>query len=202
VTAADPLVRPGTPADATSAARLHVERITDGFLSFLGPAFLTRLYRRIVASPGAFLVVAVADGRTVGFVAGCDDVGRLYRRFLVRDGVPAALGAAGRLLSGWRRALETLRHGGGAGTGAGVELLAIAVDPAAEGAGVGARLVGAFLDRVRADGGDRAYVVVAEGNDRAVRLYGRAGFVRSDRFELHAGTPSLVLQWTAPGTRP
>ena len=192
-------VRTGGAADAPVAARLHATRISDGFLSFLGEPFLTRLYRRITRTPGSFLLVADAGGAVVGFIAGSADVGALYRTFLVRDGVAAGLSAAPRLVRGWRRVLETLRHGsdGGAGTGRGTELLAVAVHPGHEGRGIGAKLVAAFLERAAAAGATEAYVVVGASNAGAVGLYQRAGFEAGEEFELHAGTRSLVMQWVA-----
>jgi ribosomal protein S18 acetylase RimI-like enzyme len=198
--AGSPAVRPAEPADAAAAARLHVERISEGFLALLGPRFLTLLYQRILSSDGSFLLVADAHDQVAGFVAGSGDVRGLYRAFLLHDGVRASITAAGRLVSGWRRALETLRHGSGdgAGRGRGTELLAIAVDSGHQGTGIGGRLVGAFLDEVVRRGGDSAYVVVASHNLGAVRLYERAGFTRSQEFELHAGASSLLLQWDGP----
>jgi ribosomal protein S18 acetylase RimI-like enzyme len=196
------VVRTGTGADTSTAARLHADRIGDGFLSFLGTGFLDRLYRRITRTPTSFLLVADVDEVVVGFIAGSADVSGLYRNFLLRDGLAAGLAAAPRLVRGWRRVLETLGHGsdGGAGTGRGTELLAIAVDPAHEGAGVGRDLVAGFLDRVTAGGGHEAYVVVGADNGGAIRLYTRAGFMAGEAFELHAGTRSLLMQWdgTAP----
>jgi ribosomal protein S18 acetylase RimI-like enzyme len=190
-------IRTGRDADAPDAARLHAGRIGDGFLSFLGPAFLTRLYRRVARTPSSFLLVADASGDVVGFIAGSADLGGLYKSFLVRDGVAAGLAAAPRLVRGWRRVLETLRHGSGdgAGSGRGTELLAVAVDPGSSGRGVGKALVAAFLDRVAASGATEAYVVVGADNAGAIGLYGRAGFVAGEEFELHAGTRSLVMQW-------
>ena len=190
-------VRPATPADAAAAARLHVEQISEGFLALLGPRFLTLLYRRILSTDGSFLLVAGAQGQVAGFVAGSGDVSGLYRSFLLHDGVRAAFGAAGRLLAGWRRALETLRHGSGdgVGRGRGTELLAIAVDAAEQGAGIGGLLVDAFLAEVVRRGDGAAYVVVASHNSGAIRLYERSGFTRSEEFELHAGASSLLLQW-------
>ena len=48
--------------DAWRLADLHARRINEGFLASLGPAFLGRLYRRVVRSPRAFAVVGVEDG--------------------------------------------------------------------------------------------------------------------------------------------
>jgi ribosomal protein S18 acetylase RimI-like enzyme len=181
-------------------ARLHSGQIRGGFLSLLGPSFLSHLYRRICLSPGSFLMVAEDNGGVVGFVAGSADVGALYRDFLVHDGLRVAWASAGRLLRHWRSALETLRHGTGSDgpRGSGVELLAIAVDPGRQGEGVGESLIRAFLDRATGDGRDAAHVVVAADNVGAVRFYGRAGFVVAGRFELHAGTVSLLMQWRRP----
>jgi ribosomal protein S18 acetylase RimI-like enzyme len=199
-----PVVRPATPADAPAAARLHVDGIGEGFLALLGPRFLTLLYRRIMVAEGSFLLVADDRHRVVGFVAGSGDVRGLYRSFLLHDGVRASLTAAGRLVTGWRRALETLRHGAGdgVGRGRGTELLAIAVDAAEQGAGVGGRLVDAFLEEVVRRGDTAAYVVVASHNRGAIRLYERAGFTRREEFELHAGASSLLLQWDGADAGP
>ena len=133
-------IRSGSEADAPTVAALHAGQITDGFLSFLGPGFLARLYRRIVRSPHSFLLVAESKGQVAGFIAGTADIGGLYRTFLWRDGPGAAIGVAGRLVRSWRRVIETLRHGSGdgAGRGDGVELLAVAVDPGGQGRGIGA----------------------------------------------------------------
>jgi ribosomal protein S18 acetylase RimI-like enzyme len=197
---AAPIVRVGRGSDAPVAASLHAGQIAGGFLSFLGVGFLTRLYRRISLSPDSFLLVAEAEGRVVGFVAGSGDVGGLYRSFLWHDGAAAALSVAGRLLRRWRLAVETLRHGSadGGGKGEGVELLAIAVEPGHQGAGVGGALVGSFLDRVGQGPGRVAYVVVASDNAGAIGLYRRAGFAVDQEFELHSGASSLLMQWRRP----
>jgi ribosomal protein S18 acetylase RimI-like enzyme len=196
------VLRTGTDADAPAAAALHAGQISEGFLSFLGPAFLRRLYRRCVRSPESFLLIVEEDATVVGFLAGCTDVAALYRAFLWNDGPMAALACSGRLLRSWRRAIETLRHGTGGG-GKGAELLAIAVDPAIQGHGAGSLLVQGFLSEIGQRGMDAAHVVVAAANDRAVGLYERSGFHPVERFALHAGTDSLLMQWTAEtGTRP
>ena len=191
------VLRTGTDGDARTAAALHAGQIGEGFLTFLGPAFLRRLYRRIVRAPESFLLVVEDGATTVGFLAGSTDVAALYRAFLWHDGPAAALTCSGLLLRSWRRVIETLRHGTTRSAGQGAELLAIAVDPATRGRGAGALLVEAFLSEIRRRRQDAAHVVVASGNETAVALYRRAGFAAVDRFELHAGTESLLMQWVS-----
>ena len=152
------VLRTGTDGDAAAAAALHAGQISEGFLTFLGPRFLRRLYRRVARTPGCFLLVVENDGTMVGFLAGSTDVSALYRSFVWRDGVAAAFASGGRLLRSWRRVIETLRHGTG-GAGEGTELLAVAVDPTARGRGAGTLLVEGFLNEVRGEaaaGGPRS----------------------------------------------
>jgi ribosomal protein S18 acetylase RimI-like enzyme len=215
----DICLRLGAAPDAAVAARLHVQLIAEGFLSRLGPRFLTRLYRRVAASGDSFLLMAERNGLTVGFLAGSTDLRALYRRFLFRDGLVAAWSAARVLLASWRRAIETLRHARGVpGTGtpergrdhgedpsAGdvAELLAIAVDPGSRRSGVGRVLVDGFLSEVRRRGAGRAQVVVGSHNRSAIALYEGAGFTRVEEFALHPGVRSLVMRWSpAAGPRP
>jgi ribosomal protein S18 acetylase RimI-like enzyme len=190
-------IRAALTSEAADAARLHAEGIDQGFLSLLGPRFLGRLYRRITLDRGSFLIVATRDDRVVGFVAGSVDVPSLYRSFLWRDGLAAGLPALGHLLTHWHRVLETLRHGSseGAGTGPGAELLAIAVDRSARGAGAGHSLVDAFVDELARRRVAAAHVVVGADNRAAVGLYRRSGFEEVERFELHPGTESLLMVW-------
>jgi ribosomal protein S18 acetylase RimI-like enzyme len=123
-------------------------------------------------------------------------VGALYRAFLWRDGPVAALACSKRILRSWRRVIETLRHGTG-GAVEGAELLAMAVNPDARGRGAGTFLVQEFLSEIRRRRQNTAHVVVGAGNDIAVALYRKSGFEVVNRFELHAGTESLLMQWVS-----
>ena len=196
-------LRVGGPRDAASAARLHAQLISEGFLSSLGPRFLTRLYGRIVRSDGSFLLIAEADGTAVGFIAGSVALGRLYRSFLLRDGVAAALSAPVRLVTALPRVFETLRRGRGGGGADDGELLAVAVDPGWRDRHVGRQLVEGFLREVEHRGVSSATVVVGADNVAAIAMYRRAGFTAARTLEMHRGTPSVVMGTAVPnGTLP
>lgn len=190
------IVRPGTRADAPAAARLHAAQIGEGFLSTLGPRFLTLLYKRIVAWPRSFLVVAEEDGEVVGQAAATEDVGALYRQFLVRDGLVAGVVAAPRLLRRWRSTVETLRYGSAEGDLPAAELLAVAVDSAWQGRGIGKALVLAANEELARRGVANARVVCAASNAAALGLYRSSGFRPSATIEVHADTRSQVLTWS------
>jgi len=201
----DPVVvRVGGSPDAASAARLHARLISEGFLSSLGPRFLGRLYRRISASDGSFLFVAEARGTTVGFIAGSVATGRLYRDFLLHDGVAAFLSAPLRLVTALPRVFETLRHGRASrdsrarGSATDGELLAVAVDPQWRGRHLGRQLVEAFLHELEDRGVGSTHVVVGADNAPAIAMYRRAGFSPARTFEMHRGTPSVVMESDVP----
>lgn len=190
------IVRPGLERDAPAAARLHAEQIGEGFLSSLGPRFLTRLYRRIVRWPRAFLLVADEDGVVVGHAAATEDVGRLYRQFVLRDGLVAGAVAAPRLARRWRPVLETLRYASAHDQLPSAELLAVAVAAGSRGQGVGRALVTAANEELVRRGVDDARVVVAAANAPALALYRSAGFSPAASIRVHSGNSSEVLTWS------
>jgi len=193
------LIRYGNVDDADAVAALHADRIAEGFLVTLGPAFLRRLYRRIVRSPNAFVLVAdpTAGARRVdGFVAVADDTGALYREFLLHDGVLAGIAATPGILRAPRAVSETLRYGLRSDDGAaGAEILATAVASESAGQGIGTRLVGAAVEELRRRGARAAHVVTAADNRAAVRAYEQGGFHGSGHREVHHGVAQQLLVW-------
>jgi ribosomal protein S18 acetylase RimI-like enzyme len=189
------IIRPGVKADVAAAAGLHADQIREGFLSSLGPWFLILLYRRIVAWPRSFLVVAEEDGVVVGQAAATEDLGGLYRQFLLRDGAIAGVLAAPKLARQWRSVLETARYPSTHDDLPAAELLAVAVDAGARGRGIGRALVLAANAELGRRGVDDARVVVAASNAPALGLYRSSGFRPSATIEVHADTRSQVLTW-------
>jgi ribosomal protein S18 acetylase RimI-like enzyme len=198
-------VRAASLADALQVAELHVAAINEGFLATLGPRFLRRLYARIVESAHGFLLVAVdpqEKGGTsvIGFVAGASSVSRLYREFVLKDGVVAGISSAPQLMRSIPRVVETLRYGAkdqddeSDGERAETELLSLAVAERARRRGAGALLVDAFRTEAARTGTSSARVVVGASNASAIRLYNQKGFVEARRLQLHTGTQSLLLR--------
>ena len=188
-------VRPATPADAARIAELHASRISEGFLTSLGPRFLTRLYRRVARSPRAFAVVVTDHGRVVAFAAASDDVSRFYKEFIVRDGVIAGLGSAPRVVRSIPRVLETLRYPGLTSELPKAEILSVATDERAAGLGYGSMALTHATRELERRGCTTAKVVAGADNDSALRLYHRNGFATHAEISVHGDAPSEVLVW-------
>lgn len=190
-------LRAAQPSDVRAIADLHATRIDEGFLTSLGTSFLRRLYARVLHSHDAFIVVDDLDGVTTGFAAGVADLGALYRRFIVRDGLRAGFQAAPRLVKNLPRVVETLRYPATTGDLPEAEVLAVAVAAERSGHGVGQALVRRAIDEFVSHGIKTAKVVTTADNLAALAMYRACGFVIADGVEVHAGRSSEVLVWTA-----
>jgi ribosomal protein S18 acetylase RimI-like enzyme len=207
VTAAPPpaelTVRFATLDDVDAVAALHANRIAEGFLVSLGPAFLRRLYRRVVLSPQSFVLVADDTPTVCGFIAVAENTQALYREFLLRDGLVAALAALRGIAHAPRSVFETLRYGlrargggaNGADTGIGAEILATGVAADHTRRGIGACLVRASVEELERRGVGAARVLTAVGNVAAVRAYERGGFRSAGREAVHRGVTQELLVW-------
>jgi ribosomal protein S18 acetylase RimI-like enzyme len=124
----------------------------------------------------------------------------------LRDGLIAGVSSAPRLVRSIPRVVETLRYGakdeaghqskerGESPAGSETELLSLAVAASARRRGVGVALVKSFHAAAAHARSHTARVVVAAANETAIRVYLETGFVEAERFELHAGTESLLLR--------
>ena len=184
-------------ADVPAIARLHANRIEEGFLSTLGRRFLERLYRRAIVSEHAFVVAARADdARVVGFVAASIDTSAFYKDFLRHDAVVAGFLAAPHLIRHPRHVWETLRYGTArADTLPPAEILSTAVAADHQGKGIGRSLVAAALGEFAGREVSSAHVVTGSTNSAAIAMYTRAGFRRFSTTEVHRGVVQEALLW-------
>jgi glycosyltransferase involved in cell wall biosynthesis/ribosomal protein S18 acetylase RimI-like enzyme len=194
------LVDPTTAPDeldriSWATAGLHRSVLAESFLAALGDRFLARLYRRIVTSPGSFLLVVEDHGELQGFCAGTAGTGVLYREFVRRDGILAALGAAPRIARNPRRVLETWSYGRTQETTPrpAAELLALGVRPDARGNGLASALVEACQGEFARRGVTSSGVTVATHNTSAQGVYARHGYRTVGEVAVHRDSTSLTM---------
>jgi ribosomal protein S18 acetylase RimI-like enzyme len=181
------------PEDAAEVARLHAERLRDGFLTSLGRRFLARMYRAMADSPQAVLVVARDSRHVVGFAGAAVSPAGFFGDFLRRQGVRATLAMAPRaVLPGvLQGVLEVLRHLRGVGRGGGPELLSLVVGPPARRMGLGSALVARAEEVLRAGGAQEVTVVVRADNHRIRSFFQLLGYHPMGGVAVHRGAPSL-----------
>jgi ribosomal protein S18 acetylase RimI-like enzyme len=175
------ITRPLTLADVPAAVKVHLAAFPSFFLSFLGPRFLRLLYSEFATDPACVALVAEADGRVAGAVAGPLQPAGYFSRLVKRRWFAFALASSGAVLRKpliIPRLFRALFYRGEAPTGKSRALLStIAVDPAVQGAGIGRKLVAAWLAEVQSRGASGAYLTTdAEGNDAVNRFYQQLGW--------------------------
>ena len=173
------VIRDATVSDAPAMARLMYDEVHWGRIRDFGVGFLTVLNKAFCTSPNAVCVVALVDGRVVGFLSGTTHLGRFYRDFALRHGFSAAVAILPRLLS--PRRLKTLlralmyrndpRPGGPQ-----AELMTIAVAPGFKGQRIGWRLTDAVMKQLRGRGVDAVRAMMTAGNERSLGLFAKYGF--------------------------
>lgn len=184
-----------TPADLDEVSRLHVlafpeselgrqglEGVRRSYLwQFEGPHDLTAIGARSDGELVGFLFGGVFRGSTIGFV-------KREWRFLLRQAIrhPSALWhreRISRLFLALRLLLRRTKGPGPEDPAAvaprSFGVLAIAVDPTAQGSGIGQAIMADAEASARADGYAQMHLTVHPSNDQAVRFYEKSGWVRS-----------------------
>ena len=164
---------------AGAVAELHISGIPTGFISSLGPAFVTVLYEALADSPDSFGFVALMGGRVVGYNSITSNLTRLYRAILRRVGFKFAWLLARQMLSfqTLRRILETLLypqrirnlHLPDA------EILAGVVLPEARGFQVANRLFDLAMEECRKRGIAEVKAAAADSLQRVNKIYQLSG---------------------------
>lgn len=178
--APDIRIRLASPDEAPELARIMYAEIHWGRLRDFGVGFLTVLNRAFCTSRHAHCLVAVSDGRIVGYSAGVEHLGRFYRGFVLRYGVVAAFSILPHLFK--RNQLRTLwmgltYHSDPTPEESQSEMMVLAVSREFAGMGIGWRLMDGFMEEMRARGVPGVRLgTVAEGNDVAINAYIKYGF--------------------------
>jgi ribosomal protein S18 acetylase RimI-like enzyme len=186
-------VRSASKGDLTGIVKVHQSAFPRFFMTSLGPSFLRLYYAQVLRHSSGILLVGVAEGTIVGFIAGFVNPETFYkcmkqRRFQYAISllptiisrprvIPRLLSNFGRV-SGFRRASSQLE----------AELASLAVQPAAANKGIGKALVRAFVLAAKGQGADAVYLTTdAHDNDPVNRFYSKLGFGVTQTFQASFG---------------
>jgi ribosomal protein S18 acetylase RimI-like enzyme len=180
---------------------LHRASIPSGFLTSLGQAALSAVYRAVIRSPHAFMLVALQDDRCVGFLAASLSTRRVQLDIMAtswRQLAPAVLrqGLSPRVWLGIAELLMyTAKSRQRVATPA-AEILNFCVDPSCRGAGIGGELLREMVREYARRGTREITIVTGAGQREAQRLYEREGARRVGEATVHAGSNAMVYVLT------
>ncbi|WP_313450527.1 GNAT family N-acetyltransferase [Brevibacterium casei] len=165
-------VRPARVSDAPRLAEIHVAAWRAAYRGIMADEFLDGLDEDRFAANWT-QALSDPDNRVRNFVVVAGD------RILGFGGVSAPRDPA--------EVLDRLPVTADLG-----QLAHINLAPEAFGTGVAAVLFTALEDELRHDGYARAYLMVAEGNDRAMRFYEKQGWARTEITHVYDGVEPAV----------
>lgn len=186
------LIRDAVESDLADVARLHIEAFPGSVLGDLGEEAVRRNYLWQLTGPHdltalvanddgdllGFLFGGVFRGSTIGFVKSerwflARQVAH-HPRILLRGVGWSRVALALRLLA--RRTAPAQPEQPEAVPRRSLGVLAIAVDPAAQGRGVGRALMAEVAERARAQGFEAMHLTVHPSNEQALRFYRSLGW--------------------------
>jgi ribosomal protein S18 acetylase RimI-like enzyme len=164
-------------------AQIHTETLAVGLLPSLGQPFLESLYRSAARDKSCVFIVAVEDGRIIGFVMGSIAPPSLYLRsaFQSLPKILAAILKRPRLL---RRLLSVLRYSAKSTSNPSAELLSIAVSHEHRGTGISGALLREFKSKMMIRNIRKFRVTAADTQVAALKFYRKNGGIPVSEFDL------------------
>lgn len=170
-------INPSAPRDIfRQVAKIHVDQLNVGLLASFGSPFLERFYRRAATDPRAIFIAIIKDGEVIGFVLGCVSPFKFYIRILVWLW-PSIIWHLLWRPGDFRRGLSLARYVGSKPSIPSPELLSIAVAPAFQRSGAGAKLLRQFQLRLHVYEISDFRVTASETQDNAIKFYRKYGGV-------------------------
>jgi ribosomal protein S18 acetylase RimI-like enzyme len=187
---------------AEQVAQLHIAGIPTGFISSLGPKFVTALYESVAESPYGFGFVEETDGRVGGFVVFTTNIKGLYKTICLKKGLRFFFLLFSKLISpkNIKKIVETLLYPNRSEAKElpGAELLSIAVHESERGKGIAGKLIRRGLCECHHAGIESVKVLVADFNAPANKLYQKNGFQLAARLENHGVISNIYVAATSP----
>ena len=187
---------------AQQVAALHIECISTGFISSLGIDFVRSLYEAIIRSKSSFGVVAVRNGKVLGFAAFTTNINKLYKSIVWRKGLKFALLLAGRMCSLKRvkRIFETLFYPARIKNMnlPSAELLSIAIAGEEQRKGLAGELIEMGFRHCRKTGVDKVKVLIGADNKAGNKLYLKSGFEHVGQINNHGVLSNIYIGRSNP----
>ena len=185
--------------DAVQIAKIHQQEINQGFLSQLGIGLLSKLYKAMTVSSNAFAVVAKDNGRVVGFIGGCTNVGKFYRDFLKKYFIQIVFILLPKIfrISTLKKIFETLKYPKQEKEKnlPKAELLTIAVSKEFHGQGIAQKMLEKFAFEMEKRGINVFKVVVGESLSQAIKYYEKMGFEFHSSCSIHGKELSRIYTY-------
>ncbi len=179
-------------------SNLHIHGISTGFISSLGPKFLTCLYKAISRHDKSFCLIAEENNNILGFVAFTEDLKSLYKLALKKYSLSFIFAVGMKLLSPKiiKRITQNLFYPSKSEklNLPKAELLSIAVAPQAQGRGLATQLVQAGFEECKKRGIDKVKVLVAAENQPANKLYQKCGFDLAAQVDSHGILSNIYVK--------
>lgn len=181
------LLRAITHNDILTVVKVHKQSFEGFFLTFLGSAFLSELYRAILIDPSSICFLIEYQDTVVGFVVGTENQAGFYRRLLRNRWWCFAATSVFPLLSRPSIFPRLLRAFSASAAATKVDkcgtLMSIAVLPDTQGSGIGKRLVQAFLQEAANRGLNQVDLTTdRENNEATNNFYKNLGFTCTRSF--------------------
>ena len=180
------------PGYVDEIVTIHMETFTGFFLTFLGRGFLRKLYEGFLAHPDSDVIIALEDGKVVGFCAFSRDLSGFYK-YLVKKKLFSfawyALGGFLRKPSVFFRLFRALTYADkSVREDSYIELSSIGVSPEHKNEGIGSQLVRKLIELSAST--EHPYIKLETDRDEnaaANHFYQKNGFVLHHSYQTPEG---------------
>ncbi len=192
------IIRKADISDAKTMALLHIAEIKGGLFSFLGPAFVSGVYKTLLELKDSTALIAQEGNSTVGFICGVADTNTFFKRHLIKRGLISAFYSLPHLFRFSRARMifcavrypvkfeQDLPP---------AELLSMAVHQQHHGEGIGSLLFNKFSDEMQRKRINNFRIVTDELNVPAQKFYENLRCREACRKEAFAGGKIVVFVW-------
>lgn len=185
--------------DALQIAKIHEQEIKNAFLSSLKSNFLCKFYEAIIVSKGSFCFVAKEKNMIVGFIAGVTNIDDFYRYFFKNYFfvlIPVMLPNFFNFRN-IKKIFETILYPKKTKDLPKAELLTIAVNVEFQGKGLGNKLLGKFILKMK-NKNIHSFKVLVGKELSAVKFYQKNGFKILHKINIHGKEESSIFIYKIP----